>query len=288
MKKILSIGLGIMAICLFFLPSSVKADKIKVVTTTDFYGQVAEEVLGNKGKVTSIINNPSIDPHDYEPTTRTAKQVADANIVIYNGLGYDSWITKLSHDKKKINVAANVMHAKDGANEHLWYNSKTMGKLADYLVKEYTKIDPKNEAYYKKNTAKYKQKLTKLQTLIAKIKKNSDNKKVAVSEPVFDYALKDMGYKISNSHFAKATEDGSDPSYSDIKKLQNDIKHKKIAFFVENTQSDSKVISGIVDLCKKYDVPVVKVTETSPKGKDYLQWMSSEYKQVLKIQEDGK
>ena len=146
----------------------------------------------------------------------------------------------------------------------------------------------KNETYYKKNAEKYKQKLTKLQTLIAKIKKNSDNKEVAVSEPVFDYALKDMGYKIANRHFAKATEDGSDPSYSDIKKLQNDIKHKKIAFFVENTQSDSKVISSIVSLCQKYDVPVIKVTETTPKGKDYLQWMSSEYEQVLKIQEDGK
>lgn len=286
LKKILS--LGIIALCLFFLPSNVRADKIKVVTTTDFYGQVAEEVLGNKGKVTSIINNPSVDPHDYEPTTQTAKQVSNANIVIYNGLGYDSWITKLSNGKKKIDVATDVMHAKDGDNEHLWYNSKTMGKLADYLVKEYAKLDPKNETYYKKNAEKYKQKLTKLQTLIAKIKKNSDNKEVAVSEPVFDYALKDMGYKIANRHFAKATEDGSDPSYSDIKKLQNDIKYKKIAFFVENTQSDSKVISSIVSLCQKYDVPVIKVTETTPKGKDYLQWMSSEYEQVLKIQEDGK
>ena len=124
MKKILSLSLGILALCLFFLPSSVRADKIKVVTTTDFYGQVAEEVLGNKGKVTSIINNPSVDPHDYEPTTQTAKQVSNANIVIYNGLGYDSWITKLSNGKKKIDVATDVMHAKDGDNEHLWYNSK--------------------------------------------------------------------------------------------------------------------------------------------------------------------
>src|SRR5699024_4989730 len=97
------------------------------------------------------------------------------------------------------------MHAQDGDNEHVWYNSKTMCKFADYLVKEYEKLDPKNETYYKKNAEKYKQKLTKLQTLIAKIKKNSDNKEGAVSEPVFDYALKDMGYKIANGHFAKAT-----------------------------------------------------------------------------------
>ena len=86
----------------------------------------------------------------------------------------------------------------------------------------------------------------------------------------------------------KQSKTNSNYSEDTIKKLQNDIKHKKIAFFVENTQSDSKVISSIVSLCQKYDVPVIKVTETTPKGKDYLQWMSSEYEQVLKIQEDRK
>ena len=93
-----------------------------------------------------------------------------------------------------------------------------------------------------------------------------------------------MGYKIANSHFAKATEEGSDPSYSDIKKLQNDIKNKKIAFFVQNTQSDSSVIKNIVSLCKENNIPVVKVTETLPKNKTYVTWLQSQYQAVLDTQ----
>ena len=262
------------------------SDQINVVSTLDFYGEVADAVLGDHGNVTSLITSSSVDPHDFEPTTKTAKTVAKADLVIYNGAGYDDWVTKLN-PKKTLSVAS-LMNVKDGDNEHVWYDPETMSKLADRLVTEFSKLQPENKATFKKNAAKYKKSLTKLTTLLDKIKKNSNNQKVAVSEPVFDYSLQKMGYKISNTHFAQATEEGSDPSYSDIRKLQNDIKNKKIAFFVQNTQSDSSVIKNIVKLCKKYGVPVVKVTETLPKGKTYVTWLQSEYQAVLKAQSSSK
>ena len=159
-----------------------------------------------------------------------------------------------------------------------------MEKLADRLATEFGKMQPKNKVAFKKNATKYKKTLAKLTQTLDKIKQNSNNQKVAVSEPVFDYSLKKMGYKIANSHFAKATEEGSDPSYSDIKKLQNDIKGKKIAFFVQNTQSDSSVIKNIVALCKENNIPVVKVTETLPKNKTYVTWLQDEYQAVLDTQ----
>ena len=53
---------------------------------------------------------------------------------------------------------------------------------------------------------------------------------VAVSEPVFNYALQKMGFKVTDNHFALAIEEGSDPSYTDIRDLQNSIKEHKIAF----------------------------------------------------------
>ena len=107
---------------------------------------------------------------------------------------------------------------------------------------------------------------------------------MAVSEPVFDYSLEKMGYKIANAHFAKAVEEESDPSYTDIKNLQNKIKRKEIAFFVYNVQSDGTTVKNIVNLCKKHDIPVVKVTETLPEGKNYFNWLQSEYRQIAEIE----
>lgn len=83
-----------------------------------------------------------------------------------------------------------------------------------------------------------------------KIRAERIEKPVAVSEPVFDYSLEKMGYKVANAHFAKAVEEESDPSYTDIKNLQNKIKRKEIAFFVYNVQSDGTTVKNIVNLCK--------------------------------------
>ncbi len=80
--------------------------------------------------VNSIIANPNLDPHDYEATPSTARAVADARIVIYNGADYDPWMDKLiaATDRPQrivINVA-NLLGRKPGDNPHLWYDPAAM------------------------------------------------------------------------------------------------------------------------------------------------------------------
>ena len=198
------------------------SDKLNVVSTLDFYGETAKAVLGKNGTVTSLIDNPNIDPHDFEATTKTAKQTANADVIIRNGAGYDDWIKKLS-DKKSIS-AARLMNVKDGQNEHLWYNPETMSRLADELVNVFSKKMPSKKAEFKQNAAAYKKKVARLNSELEKIRAERIEKPVAVSEPVFDYSLEKMGYKVADAHFAKAVEEESDPSYTDIKNLQSSEK----------------------------------------------------------------
>ncbi|KRL05900.1 metal ABC transporter solute-binding protein [Liquorilactobacillus oeni] len=263
-------------------------DSIKVISSVDFYGETAKAVLGDKGTVTSVITKPSIDPHDYEPTTKVGKQVSKADVILYNGIGYDTWMTKLAKNNKNatvIRVGEDVLGKKDGDNEHLWYRTGTMPAVANYLATKFGNLSPQNKAYFKANAKKYIKEIKPISSKVKKLSKNSDKKYVDVSEPVFDYALKELGYKEKNVHFAKAVEDGTDPSPKDIKTMQNDIKHKRIAFFVQNTQATDKTVSNLVKIAKKYKVPVLKVTETLPENKTYKQWMLSQYKQLEKIQE---
>lgn len=260
---------------------SKKNNQIKVVATTNFYGQIAKEILGDHGKVTSIIDSPNIDPHDFTPTVSTAKNVAKGDLVIYNGVGYDTWVKRLQ-GKKYLSVSE-LVHVKDGANEHLWYDPTYMGTLVNALVKQYSQLLPQYANDFKKNGKNYKQQLSTLQNKINQIKKLKHNDKVAVSEPAFNYALKAMGFEIIDDHFSLAIEEGSDPSYTDIAKLQDAIKNHKIAFFVLNKQSDSKLVDNIAKLCRKENVPIVKVTETMPSNDSYINWFNQELDQVLKI-----
>jgi ABC-type metal ion transport system, periplasmic component/surface adhesin len=94
--------------------TSTSSDKLNIVTTTDFYGEVAKQVVGNKGSVTSIISNPAVDPHDFEPTTKTAQIVSKADVTVANGLGYDSWMNKLDkQDGTYIKIGEDIMEQKD-------------------------------------------------------------------------------------------------------------------------------------------------------------------------------
>ncbi|MDD6865791.1 zinc ABC transporter solute-binding protein [Lactobacillus sp. MRS-253-APC-2B] len=265
---------------------------IRVVTSLNFYGEAAQAVAGKYGQVTSVIDNAAIDPHDYQPSTVQAEQVAKANVVILNGLGYDQWMSdlvKANADDSQIivNVGSQVAKRKNGDNEHVWYRPQTMKKLADQLAKKYASIDPKHKQYYYRNAQKYVRSLGVIDQQIEKCRVLAQKQKVDVSEPVFDYALENLGYQINDRHFEKAIEDGNDPSPQDIQQLQEDIEEHRIAFFVNNKQSDSKTIDNLVALAKKNHVPVLNVTESQPNGKTYRQWMMGQYRQLYQILQRG-
>lgn len=271
--------------------SSSNGSKIQVVASLDFYGEVAKAVGGNKVSVQSIINNPAVDPHDYEPTTKVGKSVASADLVVASGIGYDGWMDKVvkSADKSKnyLRVADDLMNKKEGDNEHIWYDPRTMPKLANTLADKFAKKDPADKATFKANAKKYIASLDDLNTLINKLKSKVNGQLVDVSEPVFGYALDYLGYKVNDDHFSKSTEDGTDYNAKDIHGIETDIKEKKIAFFVNNIQASSKTVNQLVKLAEQNNVPVLKVTETLPKGKNYRTWMTSQYQQLEKIQDQA-
>ncbi|HYX12638.1 MAG TPA: zinc ABC transporter substrate-binding protein, partial [Candidatus Acidoferrum sp.] len=75
--------------------SAASGGRPSVVATENFWGSIASQLGGDRVTVTSIIDNPNADPHDYEPTTDDARAMASANFVIENGVGYDPWAQRL-------------------------------------------------------------------------------------------------------------------------------------------------------------------------------------------------
>ena len=266
--------------------STSQSNKISIVTTTNVYSDIAKNIVGKYGTATAIIDKSSVDPHDFDPTTADAKKVAQANIIVANGLGYDSWMNKLakSVDKKPVLVGEDLMGLKSGDNPHIWYNLDMPTKYVEYLVKRLSKLDKKHAAYFKENGEKYLAKIEKIKQL-AEAKKG-DQKPVFVSEPVFDYALQEAGYKIGDKEFEEAIENGTDPSPKTINEMNNSIKQKKIAFFVNNTQASSSTVKSFVKLAKKNNVPVLNVRETIPNNTTYLAWMKENYQKLADIQKN--
>lgn len=260
------------------------SDKVSIVTTTNVYADIAKNVVGKYGSVQAIVKNSATDPHDFEPTTADAKELTKANIIVANGLGYDTWMNKLasSVSKKPVLVGEDLMGLKKGDNPHIWYDLDMPTKYVNYLVKRLSKLDKKHAAYFKENGDKYLAKVAEIKQ-IAKSTDKKNNKPVFVSEPVFDYGLEEAGYKIGDKEFEEAIENGTDPSPKTINKMTNEIKDKKIAFFVNNTQASSSTVKTFVKLAKENGVPILNVRETIPNHMTYLDWMRENYQNLANI-----
>lgn len=262
--------------------------KIKVVAAENFYGEVAKAVGGNRVEVTSILDNPDVDPHDYEPTADTSKLVNDAQVIVYNGAGYDAWMDKVikasssANSKSVTLVAEDIMGVKEGDNEHVWYDPATMPKLAIKIADDLSKLDPTQKEAFNQRAQSYIKSLDPLKEKVQKLKQESATT-IDVSEPIFDYMAKALNLTINDSKFARAIDEGTDPAPSDIATLQNDLKGKKVKFFVHNIQNSTPVVDNMVKLANSNGIPIVKVTETEPKGKDYLQWMVDQLDDVAKV-----
>ena len=67
----------------------------RVVAAESFWGSLAAQRRRQGALVHSVIANPSTDPHTHEPTAADARSVAEATMVIENGIGYDEWMGRL-------------------------------------------------------------------------------------------------------------------------------------------------------------------------------------------------
>src|SRR6185437_7720354 len=86
-----------LAAALFGLATTVPApaaDKVSVVAAENIYGDIAAQIGGAHVAVTSLISNPSQDPHLFEASPSAVRAIAGARIVILNGADYDPWMEK--------------------------------------------------------------------------------------------------------------------------------------------------------------------------------------------------
>ncbi|WP_181566617.1 metal ABC transporter solute-binding protein, Zn/Mn family, partial [Aerococcus loyolae] len=135
----------------------------------------------------------------------TARALAGAEIVIYNGADYDPWMGKLlsastAQDRVTI-VAADLVGAKKGDNPHLWYNPKTLPAIASTLAAELEKRDPANAAEYKANLATFDAAFGEILKKVAAVKAKYAGTPVTATEPVFGYMAEAMGFVMLNYDF---------------------------------------------------------------------------------------
>jgi zinc/manganese transport system substrate-binding protein len=260
------------------LVSPLRADPIKIVAAENFYGGVAQQIAGNRANVVSILTNPNQDPHEFTSNAGTARAVADADVVIYSGIGYDSWMEKLlgvpGKAARVVIDVADLIGAKDGDNPHIWYSPKTMPVLGEKLAEVLSQREPEQTLAFRKNLDAFNASMRPELDKIAEIRNVSAGVEVTATEPVFGYMADALGFKMLNNDFQIKIMNDSEPSADETAAFEKSLTDKQAKILFYNSQVTDPTTSRVQAIARQAGVPVVGVTETQPPDqKSYVAWM---------------
>jgi zinc/manganese transport system substrate-binding protein len=256
------------------------AGPIKLVAAENFYGDVARQIGGPQVEVVSVLSNPDQDPHLFETSPAVLRQLAAAQVVIYNGVDYDPWMPKLLAAAQRLGrtaiVAAELVGRKPGSNPHLWYDSATMPAVARAIAATLAKADPAHAADYETRLAAFLSSLKPIDDKIETVRKKFAGSAVTASEPVFGDMAAALGLTMRNEKFQLAIMNDTEPAARDVAAFESDLKERRVRAMFYNRQASDKIVQQLVALARDNKVPVVGVTELVPPGVTFQQWMLGE------------
>jgi zinc/manganese transport system substrate-binding protein len=277
MKTLIGVAAALIFMAASLTGTRAADGKIAVVAAENFYGSVAQQIGGDRVAVASILNNPDQDPHLFEVSPAVVRQIAAAEIVIYNGADYDPWMEQLLKVTPKpgrtVIVAADLVHKKAGDNPHLWYDPPTMPAVASALAAALAAIDPAHQDDYAARLQTFIASLAPLKEKIAAIRSKYAGVPVTATEPVFGYMAAALKLTMRNERFQLAIMNDTEPSAGDLAAFERDLKTHQVRVMFYNKQASDKLVQHLVDLARASNIPVVGVTETAPPGLSYQDWM---------------
>jgi zinc/manganese transport system substrate-binding protein len=225
------------------------ADRFKVVASFSILGDFVRNVGGDRVEITTLVG-PNGDIHVYTPAPADAKKIADAKLVVINGLGLEGWLPRLvqSSGGKAVIVTASdgIVPLKSGsaADPHAWQsvaNAKIyVANIRDALVA----ADPADAVAFRANADGYLARLDELDRDVRRAigQIPPSHRKVISTHGAFGYFAAAYGVEFI-APLGVSTD--SEASARDIADIITQIRIAKIpAVFVENI-SDPRLIQRI-------------------------------------------
>jgi zinc/manganese transport system substrate-binding protein len=260
---------------------------VHVVAAENFWGNIVGQLGGRDVDVTSLITNPNADPHLFETDAADAATLAQAQVVIENGAGYDTWMSSLlgaDSGHPRLVIAATVLHVTGSdPNPHLWYDIPRVPTVAAAITAALVKAAPQDAPTFRANLAAFDRSLAPLDATLATIKAHFHNVPVAYTERVPGYALAVAHLDVKTPPgFARSIEDGVDPGPADTLAMQRLLDDHDINVLLYNVQTVTPVTAQVRTLARQHGIPVVGVSETMPAGAaSYQQWQESQLTNLL-------
>ncbi|MDU4934590.1 MAG: zinc ABC transporter substrate-binding protein [Peptostreptococcaceae bacterium] len=241
-------------------------DKIKVYATIFPVYDFAKNIGKDKIELNYIVP-PSSEPHDYEISAKTIKDIQNADLLIKNGLGIDGFSDNIKSESDKLNILVasegieKITYKEEGHDEdqieeehehgkydpHVWLDINNAIKECENIKNEFIKIDSKNKGYYEENYNNYVKELKDLQEEYNANLKDIKNKTILVSHDAYGYLCKEYGI---NQISITGINPNQEPSMSKIAELTNYAKDNNIKYILFDGLVNPKVSQTIANEAK--------------------------------------
>lgn len=267
--------------------------KINVYTTVFPIYDFTRNIGKDKININYVVP-PGVEPHDYEITPKLMKDIQNADLLIKNGLGLDSFADKIKSENKLQIVDASEgikpltydeeqNHENEGNNSHnhgqydphVWLNVDLAMKECENIKNALIKADEKNKDFYEKNYNEYIEKLKKLKSDYDKNLKDKKNKSIIVSHGAYGYLCDE--YKI-NQISITGISPNQEPSLSKISEISNYAKKNNIKYILFDGLVNPNVAKTIADEANIKTTVLYSIDNINKKdfdnNKDYISLMN--------------
>ncbi len=255
-----------------------RAAPVAVLAAESSYGDIARFIGGTRVKVTSIIVNANVDPHDFMPNPRDAREALEAQVIIRNGLGFDPWLGKIlatrPDPRRQVIVVGELARGLVPAerNPHIFYDPRAALIAAAALRRAFTRVDPAHGPGYERRYIEFEQALLPVWVRIQALAARYPGARVAATVPVYGYMLRLLGFEAPFRSFRLALMNHSSPSPKTVAAFVTALRRRRLRVLIYNPAALGPLGQRMVEIARGAGVPGVPVSPVPRPGQGYVAW----------------
>ncbi len=231
----------------------------------DFTNKIAGDFIDLK-----LIVPAGAEPHDFELSAKTLAEMENADLIILNGLEFETWTDSLpdSLSSKIVSLGENVNplpyeehlhegdshsneeHIEDGHSHdseydpHVWLDPLRALQMSEIIYENLSDLDPENKTIYESNFNNLKGKFIDLDLEYKQLETVQNKKEIIVSHNAFSYLAERYGLEF---HSISGISPESEPSLKVLSEITDLVNSEgiKVLFFEE--LANEKIIHTLAD-----------------------------------------
>ncbi len=214
-------------------------DKLDVATTVAPISSLARNIGGDRIRLHGIVPDAT-NSHTFEPAPSDARVLANADLIVVNGLHLEQPTLDLAEASKRAETPIKLLgdntitqdewlfdfsfpESEGDPNPHLWMNVQYAIRYAALMRDWFSEADPANADYYAANYDRLKANLDDLDSRIREVVPTvpEANRKLLTYHDSWAYWAREYGFEVIG---AVQASDFSDPSPQDVARLIDQIR----------------------------------------------------------------